>query len=112
MQYLYVLIHQPRNGFKYGLLRTGNQNNRQICHWKYIEKSTVPCKTASIIDNTLKTISSPSQNLQYQILSNLEFLADRKAVHDLLNAERILIGEMQTSEGFTAIGQLSLRLPE
>ena len=68
-----------------------------------VEKSTLPVRTAeaikSILDNT-------GNGVQFQILSNPEFLAEGTAVTDLLNPDRILIGGDTTSEGETAIQAL------
>lgn len=68
-----------------------------------VEKSTLPVRTAeaikSILDNT-------GNGVQFQILSNPEFLAEGTAVTDLLNPDRILIGGDTTSEGEAAIDAL------
>ncbi|WP_289663078.1 UDP-glucose 6-dehydrogenase [Flavobacterium panacagri] len=68
-----------------------------------VEKSTLPVRTAeaikSILDNT-------GNGVQFQILSNPEFLAEGTAVTDLLNPDRILIGGDTTSEGEEAINAL------
>lgn len=68
-----------------------------------VEKSTLPVRTAeaikSILDNT-------GNGVQFQILSNPEFLAEGTAVTDLLNPDRILIGGDTTSEGQDAINAL------
>ncbi|HEU0126380.1 UDP-glucose 6-dehydrogenase [Flavobacterium sp.] len=68
-----------------------------------VEKSTLPVRTAeaikSILDNT-------GNGVQFQILSNPEFLAEGTAVSDLLNPDRILIGGDQTPEGLKAINTL------
>ncbi len=68
-----------------------------------VEKSTLPVRTAeaikSILDNT-------GNGVQFQILSNPEFLAEGTAVTDLLNPDRILIGGDVTSEGKEAIDAL------
>ncbi|AYN05216.1 UDP-glucose 6-dehydrogenase [Flavobacterium sp. 140616W15] len=68
-----------------------------------VEKSTLPVRTAeaikSILDNT-------GNGVQFQILSNPEFLAEGTAVTDLLNPDRILIGGDATSEGKEAIDAL------
>ncbi len=68
-----------------------------------VEKSTLPVRTAeaikSILDNT-------GNGVQFQILSNPEFLAEGTAVTDLLNPDRILIGGDTTPEGETAINAL------
>ncbi|WP_264535091.1 UDP-glucose 6-dehydrogenase [Flavobacterium sp. N1736] len=68
-----------------------------------VEKSTLPVRTAeaikSILDNT-------GNGVQFQILSNPEFLAEGTAVSDLLNPDRILIGGDTTPEGEAAINSL------
>jgi UDPglucose 6-dehydrogenase len=68
-----------------------------------VEKSTLPVRTAeaikSILDNT-------GNGVQFQILSNPEFLAEGTAVQDLLNPDRILIGGDTTEEGAKAIQSL------
>jgi UDPglucose 6-dehydrogenase len=68
-----------------------------------VEKSTLPVRTAeaikSILDNT-------GNGVQFQILSNPEFLAEGTAVQDLLNPDRILIGGDASAEGQKAIQAL------
>ena len=68
-----------------------------------VEKSTLPVRTAeaikSILDNT-------GNGVQFQILSNPEFLAEGTAVEDLLNPDRILIGGDSTAQGQEAIQSL------
>lgn len=68
-----------------------------------VEKSTLPVRTAeaikSILDNT-------GNGVQFQILSNPEFLAEGTAVSDLLHPDRILIGGETTTEGQEAIQAL------
>ncbi len=68
-----------------------------------VEKSTLPVRTAeavkSILDNT-------GNGVQFQILSNPEFLAEGTAVQDLLNPDRVLIGGNSSPEGQAAINAL------
>ncbi len=68
-----------------------------------VEKSTLPVRTAeavkSILDNT-------GNGVQFQILSNPEFLAEGTAVQDLLNPDRVLIGGNTSPEGQAAINAL------
>ena len=68
-----------------------------------VEKSTLPVRTAealkSILDHT-------GNGVQFQILSNPEFLAEGTAVSDLLAPDRILIGGDTTPEGEKAIQSL------
>ena len=68
-----------------------------------VEKSTLPVKTAeaiqSILDNT-------GNGVNFQILSNPEFLAEGTAMRDLAMPDRVLIGGNQTKEGLEAIAAL------
>ena len=69
-----------------------------------VEKSTLPVRTAeaikSILDNT-------GNGVQFQILSNPEFLAEGTAVEDLLSPDRVLIGGESSEEGQKAIQALA-----
>ncbi|CAH1153451.1 unnamed protein product [Phaedon cochleariae] len=69
-----------------------------------VEKSTVPVKAAESIANILKANQKPG--VSYQVLSNPEFLAEGTAIDDLLNADRVLIGGEESSEGRKAIEAL------
>lgn len=68
-----------------------------------VEKSTLPVRTAqaikSILDNT-------GNGVNFQILSNPEFLAEGTAVSDLLNPDRVLIGGDENQAGKIAIQAL------
>ncbi|WP_118195126.1 nucleotide sugar dehydrogenase [Albibacterium indicum] len=68
-----------------------------------IEKSTLPVRTAQ----TIKSILDHTGNgVQYQILSNPEFLAEGTAIRDLENPDRVLIGGDHDEEGQKAIDAL------
>ncbi len=69
-----------------------------------VEKSTLPVRTAEAIKNIL---DNTGNGVQFQILSNPEFLAEGTAVEDLLNPDRVLIGGDTTTEGQKAIQLLS-----
>lgn len=68
-----------------------------------VEKSTLPVRTAeavkSILDNT-------GNGVQFQILSNPEFLAEGTAVEDLLAPDRVLIGGDPSEAGQQAVEAL------
>ena len=68
-----------------------------------VEKSTLPVRTAEAIKNIL---DHTGNGVQFQILSNPEFLAEGTAVDDLLQPDRILIGGDTTPEGQDAIQAL------
>ncbi len=68
-----------------------------------VEKSTLPVRTAEAI----KTILYNTGNgVNYQILSNPEFLAEGTAITDLEQADRVLIGGEETEKGQEAIQAL------
>ena len=69
-----------------------------------VEKSTIPVKTAE----TIKTIlAANTRGLNFQVLSNPEFLAEGTAVVDLHNPDRVLIGGERTPAGEKAIQTLA-----
>ena len=68
-----------------------------------VEKSTLPVRTAE----TLQTILDSSGNgVNFEVLSNPEFLAEGTAIDDLFKADRVLIGGNQTPSGKVAIQTL------
>jgi UDPglucose 6-dehydrogenase len=69
-----------------------------------VEKSTLPVRTAEAIKSIL---DHTGNGVQFQILSNPEFLAEGTAVQDLLNPDRVLIGGDTTIEGQNAIKALA-----
>ncbi|KAG2545774.1 hypothetical protein PVAP13_9KG231314 [Panicum virgatum] len=68
-----------------------------------VEKSTVPVKTAEAIE---KILTHNSKGINYQILSNPEFLAEGTAIEDLFKPDRVLIGGRETPEGRKAVQAL------
>ena len=69
-----------------------------------VEKSTLPVRTAEAIKNIL---DNTGNGVQFQILSNPEFLAEGTAVEDLLSPDRVLIGGDTTPDGQNAIQSLA-----
>jgi len=69
-----------------------------------VEKSTLPVRTAEALKNIL---DNTGNGVNYQILSNPEFLAEGTAVDDLMDTDRVLIGgDIDTSEGKEAVDAL------
>ncbi|WP_158211217.1 UDP-glucose 6-dehydrogenase [Myroides phaeus] len=68
-----------------------------------VEKSTLPVRTAQAIKRIL---DQTGNGVEFQILSNPEFLAEGTAVTDLLNPDRVLIGGAETIEGREAMQAL------
>ncbi|MCF6295144.1 MAG: UDP-glucose 6-dehydrogenase [Flavobacteriaceae bacterium] len=65
-----------------------------------VEKSTLPVRTASAIKSIL---DETGDGVQFEILSNPEFLAEGTAVEDLLVPDRVLIGGDESDQGQKAI---------
>lgn len=68
-----------------------------------VEKSTLPVRTAQSIRTIL---DAENKGLQFQVLSNPEFLAEGTAVQDLHQPDRVLIGGGQDEAGQTAVQAL------
>jgi len=69
-----------------------------------VEKSTLPVKTAEAIQNIL---DNTGNGVNFQILSNPEFLAEGTAMRDLAVPDRVLIGgDSSTEKGNKAIQSL------
>jgi len=68
-----------------------------------VEKSTVPVRTSEKIKEILRSNNS---KVDFQILSNPEFLAEGTAMRDLEIPDRVLIGGDNTIEGKKAIDTL------
>ena len=68
-----------------------------------VEKSTLPVRTAEKIKEIL---DKESKNINFEILSNPEFLAEGTAIEDLFKSDRVLIGGEQTKSGKKAIKAL------
>ena len=69
-----------------------------------VEKSTLPVKTAEAIQNIL---DNTGNGVDFQILSNPEFLAEGTAMRDLAVPDRVLIGgDLTTPKGQEAIQAL------
>eukprot|EP00201_Polytomella_parva_P021072 CAMPEP_0175050062 /NCGR_PEP_ID=MMETSP0052_2-20121109/7064_1 /TAXON_ID=51329 ORGANISM="Polytomella parva, Strain SAG 63-3" /NCGR_SAMPLE_ID=MMETSP0052_2 /ASSEMBLY_ACC=CAM_ASM_000194 /LENGTH=460 /DNA_ID=CAMNT_0016314251 /DNA_START=64 /DNA_END=1446 /DNA_ORIENTATION=+ len=70
-----------------------------------VEKSTVPVKTAEAISKVL-TRNCKKTDVNFEILSNPEFLAEGTAIEDLMKPDRVLIGGATTKSGFKAVETL------
>ncbi|OHT17262.1 UDP-glucose 6-dehydrogenase [Tritrichomonas foetus] len=69
-----------------------------------VEKSTVPIGVSRSIKTVLNANSE--HNVEFQILSNPEFMAEGSAVDDCHNPDRILIGHEDSEEGRQAANVL------
>ena len=68
-----------------------------------VEKSTVPVRTSEKIKQILR---SNNRDVDFQILSNPEFLAEGTAMRDLEIPDRVLIGGDDSPEGKKAVESL------
>ena len=68
-----------------------------------VEKSTLPIKTAAAIKNIL---DETGNGVNFDILSNPEFLAEGTAMRDLAVPDRVLIGGEQNESGNIAVKAL------
>ena len=68
-----------------------------------IEKSTLPVRTAEKIKEIL---NENNNGINFEILSNPEFLAEGTAINDLFKSDRVLIGGDQTKSKKKAIKSL------
>ena len=59
-----------------------------------VEKSTLPVRTAEVIENILNSAKTNSsrEEISFSVLSNPEFMAEGTAIKDLDNPDRVLIG--------------------
>lgn len=70
-----------------------------------VEKSTVPVRTA---DRMRQIFQSNKQrpDIQFDVISNPEFLAEGTAIRNLEDPDRVIIGGLETAEGRRAVDAL------
>ncbi|HLP42284.1 MAG TPA: nucleotide sugar dehydrogenase [Fibrobacteria bacterium] len=64
-----------------------------------VEKSTLPVRTAEAMERIL---NANPRGIQFEVLSNPEFLAEGSAIADLEKPDRVLVGSRETPEGLKA----------
>ena len=69
-----------------------------------VEKSTLPVRTAEKIKEILANYGR--SNVNFEILSNPEFLAEGTAIKDLFKSDRVLVGGDPTESGQAAVNAL------
>eukprot|EP00814_Leptocylindrus_danicus_P007134 CAMPEP_0116030284 /NCGR_PEP_ID=MMETSP0321-20121206/16762_1 /TAXON_ID=163516 /ORGANISM="Leptocylindrus danicus var. danicus, Strain B650" /LENGTH=454 /DNA_ID=CAMNT_0003505059 /DNA_START=436 /DNA_END=1800 /DNA_ORIENTATION=+ len=110
---IFISVNTPTKTQGIGAGRAANIKNCELCARKIaevatsnkivVEKSTVPVRTADAVRRVLKV---NHKGLDFQVLSNPEFLAEGTAIDDLMDPSRVLIGGQQTPEGLKAIETL------
>jgi len=64
-----------------------------------VEKSTLPVRTAAAM---ARILNGNSKGINFEVVSNPEFLAEGTAIRDLENPDRVLIGARETTDGIRA----------
>lgn len=110
---VFISVNTPTKTKGIGAGRAANIKNCELCARQIaavattdkiiVEKSTVPVRTADAIRRVLKC---NDKGLNFQVLSNPEFLAEGTAIDDLMKPDRVLIGGQQSPEGLKAIATL------
>uniref|UniRef100_A0A7S2GS45 UDP-glucose 6-dehydrogenase n=1 Tax=Octactis speculum TaxID=3111310 RepID=A0A7S2GS45_9STRA len=111
---IFISVNTPTKQHGIGAGRAANIKNCELCARTIVkvsttdkivvEKSTVPVRTADAVNRVLST---NDKGLNFQVLSNPEFLAEGTAVDDLQSPGRVLIGgTLHTPEGMAAIEKL------
>ncbi|MBW1898938.1 MAG: nucleotide sugar dehydrogenase [Deltaproteobacteria bacterium] len=110
---IFVSVNTPTKTFGAGAgmaadLQYWEKTARQILQCSesskiIVEKSTLPVKTALAMERIL---SSSGSRIQFEVLSNPEFLAEGTAIKDLETPDRVLIGSSQTETGLKARDEL------
>ena len=106
---VFISVNTPTKTAGIGAGRAANIKNCELCARTIadvstsdkivVEKSTVPVRTATAITRVLQ---ANDKGLNFQVLSNPEFLAEGTAIDDLFKPDRVLIGGQQTPEGIKA----------
>jgi len=106
---IFISVNTPTKTTGIGAGRAANIKNCELCARKIaevattnkivVEKSTVPVRTAHAIARVLQ---SNDKGLDFQVLSNPEFLAEGTAMTDLFKPDRVLIGGQQNEAGIKA----------
>ena len=107
---IFVSVNTPTKTFGEGAGKAANlqyweATARQIVRCSdrpkiVVEKSTLPVRTAEAMERILE---SNGRGLQFDVVSNPEFLAEGTAVGDMENPDRVLIGGHNTPSGQRAV---------
>lgn len=110
---VFISVNTPTKTQGIGAGRAANIKNCELCARTIaevsdkdkivVEKSTVPVRTAQAVTRILK---ANQKGLNFQVLSNPEFLAEGTAIGDLMAPDRVLIGGQQSPEGLAAAEKL------
>ncbi len=112
-QMIFIAVNTPTKTYGEGKGQAADLKYVELCARKIaetatddkivVEKSTLPVRTAEAIQTIL---DSTGNDVNFEVLSNPEFLAEGTAINDLFKSDRVLIGGKQTKEGKEAIQKL------
>ncbi|KAJ8281867.1 hypothetical protein COCON_G00043860 [Conger conger] len=111
---VFISVNTPTKTFGIGKGRAADLKYIEACARRIadvssgckivVEKSTVPVRAAESIRRIFN--ANTKSSLNFQVLSNPEFLAEGTAIADLKSPDRVLIGGDETPEGQRAIEAL------
>jgi len=106
---IFVAVHTPTKSFGHGAgmaadLQYWEKTAHQIVEHSsspkiIVEKSTLPVRTAEAMERIL---NANTKNIQFDVISNPEFLAEGTAIADLEAPDRVLVGSRETPQGLKA----------
>ncbi|MDR3228180.1 MAG: nucleotide sugar dehydrogenase [Puniceicoccales bacterium] len=107
---IFMSVNTPTKTYGEGAGKAADLRYLEICARKIaavaesdkivVEKSTLPVRTAETIQLILA--AEKKQGVNFQVLSNPEFLAEGTAITDLENPDRVLVGAEETPAGAEA----------
>jgi UDPglucose 6-dehydrogenase len=111
---IFVSVNTPTKTYGVGAgmaadLQYWEKTARQILDYSesskiIVEKSTLPVKTSLAMERILN--ANKGEGIEFEVLSNPEFLAEGTAMEDLEDPDRVLIGSRLTEEGLKARAEL------
>ncbi len=110
---IFMSVNTPTKTYGVGAGRAADLKYIELCARRIaevaesdkivVEKSTLPVRTAESIRRIL---AGSGKDLNFQVISNPEFLAEGTAVEDLTAPDRVLIGGEESAEGDKAVQAL------
>ena len=113
---IFICVNTPNKEFgtfgKTGFDLTSYEGAaRDIAKFSYtskivVEKSTVPVRTAEMLRKVLYA-NRRAEGVEFEVLSNPEFLAEGTAIRNLEDPDRVVIGSLRTPSGYRAARTLA-----
>ena len=110
---IFIAVNTPTKTYGEGKGQAADLKYVELCARKIaevsnsdkivVEKSTLPVRTAEAVKTILDKTGT---GVNFEVLSNPEFLAEGTAINDLFKSDRVLIGGDQTESGKIAISKL------